>query len=97
MDSKELEKRLAKLQAAVTAIQMKEVATRIAFAALAKTHPDKAALAAQFDKQFEHAIADTLTRTYPEDVVDLFRGELEGLKALLHEIAQEDNQGNEKR
>ena len=84
----------AHTQEQIALLRFAQMATRIAVLAIARTHPNPAALAAEFHLETEHAIADVLTKGYPEHLAARYTKEFEDLRDYLNAVAQATNQRN---
>lgn len=94
MNDKQLNERFAQIAAELTALRTQLLVTRHALTSLAATHPDKAALAANFAQVAENAIAHTLGHPYSDQAVEAIRKEYEWLRKFLDKNAESDERNN---
>ena len=85
---------LARLNVLIWTLKAEVLALRLS--AAAQCHPNKADLAAAFHAHAEQAIADTLTRDFPEGIRERFEQEIESVRQYLNGIAQaqRENKGD---
>jgi hypothetical protein len=86
MQDAEIKQNLVNLQAQILQLEIQITAYRLGLAVLARNHHDLPTLLADFDREVEAAIANDLTKSIPEVLLDKARSELEIMRQYLREV-----------
>jgi hypothetical protein len=83
------------LQAQIWQLQVEVAALRLGLATLARNHHDLPALLKDVDKDVESTIANYLTTSLPEAIVDKARTDLEGMRSYLRTLVEQQAEEEE--
>ena len=68
-------------------VRLEALATRVGLLSLARSHPNRQQLVADFYKGSEQAIATAVSQIYPDDLLNHLRDEIEAIREDLRRIA----------
>ena len=85
MDS-ETAKVIDDLRLTIFKVKYEALATRVAFMAMAQTHPDPKNLSLAFEAFAERTIAATLPQVFPDVLVEHLQDELDRIREFLRSI-----------
>jgi hypothetical protein len=86
-----------KLQEDLAIVRNSHSISQLLISAILRRHPNLAEVVADADQMIEHAIADLLTRGYPDRVYARYKEELEGQRAYLHALVKAVDQDKQEK